>query len=55
VNMGGLLNPISYGSACKDKVPATGSTIWKIDPAQPIALASVATLDSPTVKKFQFC
>ena len=55
VNMGGLLNPISYGSECKDKIPATGSTIWRIDPAQPIALASVATLDSPTVKKFQFC
>ena len=55
VNMGGLLNPISYGSACKDKVPATGSTIWKIDPAQPISLATVATLDSPAVKKFQFC
>ena len=55
VNMGGLLNQISYGTECKDKIPATGSTIWKIDPAQPIALASVATLDSPTVKKFQFC
>jgi ABC-type branched-subunit amino acid transport system substrate-binding protein len=55
VNMGGLLNPISYGTECKDKVPATGSTIWKIDPAQPIALARVATLDSPVVKQFQFC
>jgi ABC-type branched-subunit amino acid transport system substrate-binding protein len=55
VNMGGLLNPISYGTQCKDKVPATGSTIWKIDPAQPIALARVATLDSPVVKQFQFC
>jgi ABC-type branched-subunit amino acid transport system substrate-binding protein len=55
VNMGGLLNPISYGTECKDKIPATGSTIWKIDPAQPIALANVATLDSPVVKKFQFC
>jgi len=55
VNMGGLLNPISYGTACKDKVPATGSTIWKIDPAQPIALARVATIDSPAIKQFQFC
>lgn len=55
VNMGGLLNPISYGTACKDKVPATGSTIWKVDPAQPISLATVATLDSPAVKKFPFC
>ncbi len=55
VNMGGLLNPISYGPECKDKIPATGSTIWRIDPAQPIALASVATLDSPAVKKFEFC
>jgi len=55
VNMGGLLNPISYGSECKDKVPATGSTIWKIDPAQPISLASVATVDSPAVKQFPFC
>lgn len=55
VNMGGLLNQVSYGSECKDKVPATGSTIWKIDPAQPISLASVATLDSPAVKQFPFC
>jgi len=55
VNMGGLLNPISYGPTCQEKIPATGSTIWRIDPAQPIALANVATLDSPTVKKFQFC
>lgn len=55
VNMGGLLNPVSYGTECKDKIPATASTIWRIDPAQPIALASVATVDSPTVKKFQFC
>ncbi|MEK7859856.1 MAG: ABC transporter substrate-binding protein, partial [Chloroflexota bacterium] len=55
VNMGGLLNPISYGPECKDKIPATGSTIWKIDPSQPIALASVATIDSPAVKLFPFC
>lgn len=55
VNMGGLLNQISYGPECKDKIPATGSTIWRVDPAQPIALASVATLDSPAVKKFEFC
>ncbi len=55
VNMGGLLNPISYGPECKDKIPATGSTIWRIDPAQPIALASVATVESPAVKKFEFC
>lgn len=55
VNMGGLLNPISYGSKCEDKIPATGSTIWKIDPAQPIALSSVATLDSTAVKQFPFC
>jgi hypothetical protein len=55
VNMGGLLNPISYGSTCKDKVPATASTIWKIDPAQPIALAAVATVDSAAIKQFPFC
>lgn len=55
VNMGGLLNPISYGTACKDKIPATGSTIWKIDPAQPIALARVATIDSAAIKNFPFC
>ena len=55
VNMGGLLNPISYGTACKDKIPATGSTIWKIDPAQPIALARVATIDSAAIKQFPFC
>ena len=55
VNMGGLLNEISYGPSCKDKIPATGSTIWRIDAKEPIALAAVATLDSPAVKKFPFC
>lgn len=46
---------ISYGPSCKDKIPATGSTIWRIDAKEPIALAPVATLDSPAVKKFPFC
>ena len=55
VNMGGLLNPISYGSTCKDKIPATGSTLWQIDPAQAIALAPVASVDSAAIKQFPFC
>ncbi len=55
VNMGGLLNPISYGPTCQDKIPATGSSIWQIDPAQPIALKLVKSIDSPAVKKFPFC
>ena len=55
VDMGGLLNPISYGTTCKEKIPATGSSIWSIDPSQPIALKLVKTLDSDAVKKFPFC
>jgi len=55
VDMGGLLNPISYGSTCKEKIPATGSSIWSVDPSQPIALKLVKTLDSDAVKKFPFC
>lgn len=55
VDMGGLLNPISYGTTCKEKIPATGSSIWSIDPSQPIALKLVKTLDSPAVKQFPFC
>ena len=55
VDMGGLLNAISYGPNCKDKIPATGSSIWQIDPTQPIALKLVKSIDSPLTKKFPFC
>lgn len=55
VNMGGLLNEISYGPTCKEKISATASTIWRIDIKEPIALAAVATLDSPAAKKFPYC
>lgn len=55
VDMGGLLNPVSYGPACKDKIPTTASSIWSIDPALPIALKLVSTADSPAVKQFPFC
>ena len=55
IEMGGLLNPISYGPECEDKVPTTGSTIFGVDPAEPIALKEVATVDDPIVADFPFC
>ncbi len=55
VDMGGLLNPISYGPQCKDKVPETASTIWRVDTTQPIALARVVNVDSAAIKQFPFC
>lgn len=56
VNMGGLLNPISYGTTCEDKVPVTASRIWSVDPAAATGLkTTVQSVDSPAVKKFAFC
>lgn len=55
VDMGGLLNPISYGPNCEDKVPVTGTTIFGVNPDEPIALEEVATHDDPIVNDFPFC
>jgi ABC-type branched-subunit amino acid transport system substrate-binding protein len=56
VDMGGLLNPISYGSKCEDKVPVTASTIWSVDPTAPVGLKKLAAkIDSPLIKDFPFC
>lgn len=56
VNMGGLLNPISYGAECKDKVPVTASRIWAVDPKAPTGLTpAVSSVDSDALKKFDFC
>lgn len=55
VDMGGLINPISYGPSCLERIPTTASSIWSIDPTQPIGLRLVKSLDSPTVKQFPFC
>src|SRR5438445_12037974 len=46
VDTGGLRKALSYGATCQEKVGVTGSTIWKIDTTQPIALATVADVDS---------
>ncbi|MGH9196479.1 MAG: ABC transporter substrate-binding protein [Acidimicrobiia bacterium] len=56
VNMGGLLNPISYGSKCEDKIPVTASSIYTVDPAKPTGLARfVKQVDSKSISKFEFC
>jgi ABC-type branched-subunit amino acid transport system substrate-binding protein len=56
VDMGGLLNTVSYGPKCEDKIPTTASTINKIDPAAPIGLApEVQEVDSPAIDAFPFC
>lgn len=55
VDMGGLLNTISYGTACEDKVPATGTAIYSIDAAAPTGLKRLAAVDDPIVKDFPFC
>jgi hypothetical protein len=56
VNMGGLLNPISYGTKCEDKVPVTASRIWAVDPTAPTGLKPVVdSVDSPALKRFAFC
>lgn len=56
VDMGGLLNPISYGTKCEDKIPVTASSIFSVDPTAPTGLKRfVAKIDSPAIKDFPFC
>ena len=56
VDMGGLLNPISYGTKCEDKVPVTASTIWSVDPTAPTGLKKLEPkIDSSLIKDFPFC
>ena len=55
VDTGGLRKALSYGATCQDKVGVTGSTIWKIDTTQPIALATVADVDSKLAKDYKYC
>jgi ABC-type branched-subunit amino acid transport system substrate-binding protein len=56
VNMGGLLNPISYGSTCEDKIPVTASSIWSVDPTAPTGLKRlVQKVDSSIITDFPFC
>jgi ABC-type branched-subunit amino acid transport system substrate-binding protein len=56
VNMGGLLNPISYGSTCEDKIPVTASSIWSVDPTAPTGLKRlVQKVDSSIISDFDFC
>jgi ABC-type branched-subunit amino acid transport system substrate-binding protein len=44
-----------FGATCQEKVGMTSSTIWKIDTTQPIALASVANVDSKLAKDYKYC
>jgi len=55
VDTGGLRKALSYGATCQEKVGVTGSTIWKIDTTQPIALASVGDVDSKLAKDYKYC
>lgn len=55
VDIGGLLNPISYGPDCEDRVPVTASSIFRVDPEQPIAVAQEAEVDSDTIADYPFC
>ena len=55
VDTGGLRKALSYGATCQEKVGVTGSTIWKIDTTQPIALATVADVDSKLAKDYKYC
>lgn len=56
VDMGGLLNPISFGPDCEDRIPVTASTIWRFDPAAPVGLAvEKDKIDSVATKKLDFC
>jgi ABC-type branched-subunit amino acid transport system substrate-binding protein len=56
VDMGGLLNPISYGTKCEDKIPVTASSIFSVDPAAPTGLKRIVkSIDSPAVKEYPFC
>ena len=55
VDTGGLRLKLGYGPTCKDKVGVTSMTIWKVDTTQPIALASVANIDSQLAKDYKYC
>jgi ABC-type branched-subunit amino acid transport system substrate-binding protein len=55
VDTGGLRKALTYGATCQEKVGVTGSTIWKIDTTQPVALATVADVDSKLAKDYKYC
>jgi ABC-type branched-subunit amino acid transport system substrate-binding protein len=55
VETGGLRKALRYGATCQEKVGVTGSTIWKIDTTQPVALASVGDVDSKLAKDYKYC
>lgn len=55
VDIGGLLNPISYGPDCEDRVPVTASNIFRVDPEQPLAVTAEAEVDSDTLADYPFC
>jgi len=55
VDMGGLLNPISYGPDCEDKIPATASSINAVDAGEPAGLREIATVDDEAAQNFPFC
>jgi hypothetical protein len=55
VDTGGLRKVLAYGATCQEKVGVTGSTIWKIDTTQPIALASIGDVDSKLAKDYKYC
>ena len=55
VDTGELRKALSYGATCQEKVGVTGSTIWKIDTTQPIALATVGDVDSKLAKDYKYC
>jgi ABC-type branched-subunit amino acid transport system substrate-binding protein len=55
VDTGGLRKAVAYGATCQEKVSVTGSTIWKIDTTQPVALATVGDVDSKLAKDYKYC
>jgi ABC-type branched-subunit amino acid transport system substrate-binding protein len=55
VDTGGLRKALQFGATCQEKVGVTGSTIWKIDTTQPVALASVGDVDSKLAKDYKYC
>lgn len=55
VDIGGLLNPVSFGANCEDRIPSTASNIFKVDPAQPLAVTAVAEVDSDALGDYPFC
>ena len=55
IDTAGLRKKLGYGATCQEKVGVTGSTIWKIDTTQPIALAMVADVDSNLAKDYKYC